>query len=351
MQQPAVTPAPAAPDPSVCLSTEQFAKRRRTALWYTVSLLSLSVVILVVGLVSATRTGNVPVAGYYPGIILSFGAFLGLVGINLVENRRPMLVASIIFVSLGVITSFFCAIVDGVIAAKFIDKRPLMEGRCEFYGSGQGQSYDTYHTEVTCYSYNSKCKVRIKSNTCYCCDLHSCGSEYHSQYYEYTGVSSCGDVMHLYRLLWAAVVLNVLSVFLGIVTAAILGAFKDIVLQNSAPPTCPSPVPPPHILYNPTQHVLTYAGFCPSTQALPSYPNYPLPLQHHSVYQPPPAAPAATPLGQDAPTPPSENNQPPSQVPSQPSSQASSSYTLTPSTPAYIGTSYGGCEKPPPYAC
>lgn len=30
------------------------------------------------------------------------------------------LVASIIFVSLGVITSFFCAIVDGVIAAKFI---------------------------------------------------------------------------------------------------------------------------------------------------------------------------------------------------------------------------------------
>lgn len=57
---------------AVCLSTEQFGKRRRTALWYTVSLLFLAVVILVVGLVSATRTGNVPVAGYYPGIIVSW---------------------------------------------------------------------------------------------------------------------------------------------------------------------------------------------------------------------------------------------------------------------------------------
>lgn len=84
------------------------------------SLLGLSLVVLTVGLISATRTDNVPVAGYYPGIIvsgprlarspfqvavftfpkvilapflcsqLSFGAFLGIVGIHLVENRRPM---------------------------------------------------------------------------------------------------------------------------------------------------------------------------------------------------------------------------------------------------------------------
>ena len=43
--------------------------------------------------------------------------------------------------------------------------------------------------------------------------------------------------------------------------------------------TAPSPTPPPHILYNPTQHMLTYAGFCPSGQSLPTYPNYPLPMQ------------------------------------------------------------------------
>lgn len=43
------------------------------------------------------------------------------------------------------------------------------------------------------------------------------------------GVSSCQDVLHLYRLLWASAVLNVLGLFLGIVTAAVLGAFKDMV--------------------------------------------------------------------------------------------------------------------------
>lgn len=35
------------------------------------SLLALSLVVLTVGLISATRTDNVPVAGYYPGIIVS----------------------------------------------------------------------------------------------------------------------------------------------------------------------------------------------------------------------------------------------------------------------------------------
>lgn len=116
------------------LSTEvQYLRRRKSALWMTVSLLALALLVLTVGLISATRTDNVPVAGYYPGIIvspsphrilshtfgslnccckllskccpplkadcfcscsldvqLSFGAFLGIVGIHLVENRRPM---------------------------------------------------------------------------------------------------------------------------------------------------------------------------------------------------------------------------------------------------------------------
>lgn len=54
-------------------------------------------------------------------------------------------------------------------------------------------------------------------------------TEYHTQYYEFTGVGSCWDVIHLHRLLWASVVLNVISLFLGIVTAAILGAYKDLV--------------------------------------------------------------------------------------------------------------------------
>jgi hypothetical protein len=48
-------------------------------------------------------------------------------------------------------------------------------------------------------------------------------------YYEFVGVRSCQDVIHLYRLLWVSTVLNVLGLCMGIVTAAVLGAFKDMV--------------------------------------------------------------------------------------------------------------------------
>lgn len=56
-----------------------------------------------------------------------------------------------------------------------------------------------------------------------------CSPERPHTYYEFVGVSSCQDALHLYRLLWASTMLNVLGVLLGIVTAAVLGAFKDAV--------------------------------------------------------------------------------------------------------------------------
>ncbi|XP_026176098.1 transmembrane protein 255B [Mastacembelus armatus] len=331
----------------------QYLRRRRTALWVTVSLLALALLVLTVGLLSATRTDNVPVAGYYPGIILSFGAFLGIVGIHLLENRRPMLVAAIIFISIGVIASFFCAIVDGIIASEFIDTRPLQEDTCAYYTSGSGYAYDSYYTEMTC-PFSKPCKLRLRSNTCYCCYLYNCEStEYHRQYYEFTGVSSCWDVIHLYRLLWASVVLNVIGLFLGIIAAAILGAYKD--MQKPTPQMAPSPAPPPHILYNPTQHMLTYAGFCPSGQTLPAYPNYPIPMQHNNNYQAP-ATPQLIPDGGPASTScPSDENHPPSQTPTQPQAQGGTQepggYMLTPNAPVLYGSAYSPFEKPPPYAC
>ncbi|GAA6089756.1 transmembrane protein 255B [Tachysurus ichikawai] len=318
-------------------------------MWCTAALHALSVIILLIGLMAATRTGNVAVAGYYSGIILSFGTFLGIVGLNVVENRRPMLVASIIFISLGVISCFFCAIVDGIVAAEYIDQRPLMEGRCEFYASSSGYMYDNYYSEVTCQNYNQECKLKVKTNTCYCCDLYSCESPgYNAHYYEFTGVSSCWDVVHLHRLLWSDVVLNVLGVFLGIITAAILGAFKDLVPAVRSQ-TSPRPAPPPHILYNPTQHVVTYAGFCPSGQTLPAYPNYPMPLQHLNNY--PAASPQPSP---EVPVSPSEESQSqPSNpaAPSQSSCPDTSAYMLTPNAPSLYPHSLGPFEKPPPYAC
>ncbi|XP_040896326.1 transmembrane protein 255B [Toxotes jaculatrix] len=354
MQQPETQQSTQQPATEILDSAVQYQRRRKTALWVTVSLLALALVVLAVGLTSATRTDNVPVAGYYPGITLSFGAFLGIVGIYLVENRRPMLVAAIIFISIGVIASFFCAIVDGIIASEFIDIRPLQEDMCDFYTSGSGYAYDSYYTEVTCRSFNKACKLKLRSNTCYCCYLYNCEStEYHTQYYEFTGVSSCWDVIQLYRLLWASVVFNVIGLFLGIITAAILGAYKD--MQKPTPQMAPSPAPPPHILYNPTQHMLTYAGFCPSGQSLPAYPNYPLPMQHNSNYQAP-ATPQLIPEGGPASSScPSEENQQPSQAPTQPlpqgATQEPGGFMLTPNAPVLYGSPFSHFEKPPPYAC
>ncbi|XP_051782193.1 transmembrane protein 255B [Erpetoichthys calabaricus] len=308
----------------------QFSKRKRTALWFTVSLLVLSFVILVVGVTSATRTGNVAVAGYYPGIILSFGSFLGVVGINLVENRRPMLVASIVFISIGVIAAFFCAIVDGVIAAEYIDPRPLSEGRCKFYAGSLEYSYENYYTKVTCYNQSTACQMKVRSNTCYCCDLYNCDNpEHFTEFYEFTAVKRCMDVTHLYRLLWASVVLNILSLFLGIVTAAILGAFKDMAASSQL---LFSQAPPPHILYNPAQQMMTYTGFCAPTQALPAYPNYSLPHQHH------------TPLQAPSPTESSAIDD------HQPIPQSSSGCSLSPNAPTLITQAYNQADKPPPYA-
>ncbi|KAF6725452.1 Transmembrane protein 255B [Oryzias melastigma] len=328
-----------------------YVRRGRTALWVTISLLVLALVLLTVGLLSATRTDNIPASGYYPGIALSFGAFLGIVGIYLVENRRPMLVAAIIFISIGIIGSFLCAIVDGVIASEFIDIRPLQEGLCDYYTSGSGYAYDSYSVERTC---SKHCTLKVKSNTCYCCYLYNCESpEYHTRYYQFEGVNSCWDVIHMYRLMWASVVLNVISLFLGIITAAILGAYKD--MEKPCPQVAPSPAPPPHILYNPNQHMLSYSGFCPTAQALPAYPNYPIPMQNTNNFQPP-ATPQMIPDGGSTPCSSEENqSQMPSQVNMQPQAQGATQdpggYMLTPNAPALYGSSYSPFEKPPPYAC
>eukprot|EP00076_Gallus_gallus_P036929 XP_025002467.1 transmembrane protein 255B isoform X3 [Gallus gallus] len=205
--------------------------------------------------------------GNYNGFSLHLEAFI----------VQIQLVASIVFISFGVVAAFCCAIVDGVFAARHIEPRPLYNRRCQFYSSGVGFLYDAYQTEVTCYTLNTKCQLKVKSNTCYCCDLYNCeNSEQSSSYYEFLGVSSCQDVVHLYRLLWSSTVLNIIGLFLGIITAAILGAFKDMVPMSHI---AFSSAPPPQILYNPAQQILTYAGFCPSAATISAYPSYPLPLQ------------------------------------------------------------------------
>ncbi|XP_025297136.2 transmembrane protein 255B isoform X3 [Canis lupus dingo] len=236
---------PSVPGPLALLdATEGFAKRKKTSLWFVGSLLVVSVSILTVGLTATTRTENVTMGGYYPGII---------------------------------------------------EPRPLTAGRCQFFASEVGYVHDTYQTEVTCHSSNGQCQLKVRSSTCYCCDLYNCQSTEHPPaYYEFVGVHRCQDVLHLYRLLWASALLNVLGVLLGIVTAAVLGAFKDMVPLSQL---AYGPSALPQILYNPAQQILAYTGFCPSPATLPTCSSYPLPLQRCGGF--PASTPRDPPLSED----------------------------------------------------
>uniref|UniRef100_A0A8D2BJ39 Transmembrane protein 255B n=1 Tax=Sus scrofa TaxID=9823 RepID=A0A8D2BJ39_PIG len=323
---------PPAPRPLALLdTTEGFARRKKTSLWFVGSLLVVSTFILTLGLTANTRTENVAVGGYYPGIVLGFGSFLGIIGIHLVENRRQMLVAAVVFISFGVVAAFCCAIVDGVFAARHIEPRPLVAGRCQFYSSEVGYLHDVYQTEVTCHSLNGQCQLKVKGDTCYCCDLYNCQSAEHpATYYEFVGVSSCQDVLHLYRLLWASAVLNVLGLFLGIVTAAVLGAFKDMVPLSQL---AYGPSSPPQTLYNPAQQILAYAGFCQAPPAGAPCSSFPLPLQPSCTFTASPRTDLS--LSEDVWLP----------------SQSSSGCRLPPNVPPVSApTCFLPGEKPPPYA-
>ncbi|XP_077435036.1 transmembrane protein 255A isoform X2 [Vanacampus margaritifer] len=232
------------------ISIGSFKRRKRKSIIVTVMLLIVSVLILIFGLAATTRTQNITVGGYYPGLILGFGSFLGIIGSHLIENKRQMLVASIVFISFGVVAAFCCAIVDGVFAARHIDLRPLYAGRCDYH-SGEMASERVVPCQT---SSRTSCNLRVRSNTCYCCDLYNCGKEHPLMglqnrdglkkfkkpsmiwnrvelvggYHEYTDVKSCQDVVHLYHLLWSATILNIVALFLGIITAAVLGGFKDM---------------------------------------------------------------------------------------------------------------------------
>ncbi|XP_069388240.1 transmembrane protein 255A isoform X2 [Paralichthys olivaceus] len=264
------------------LRSGSFKRRKRKSIIVTAMLLIVSVLILIFGIAATTRTQNITVGGYYPGVILGFGSFLGIIGAHLIENKRQMLVASIVFISFGVVAAFCCAIVDGVFAARHIDLRPLYAGRCDYHSSETASDRD-----VLCQtSSRSSCNLRVKSNTCYCCDLYNCGKEHPLMglqnkdvlkkfrkssmiwnrveviggYHEYTDVKSCQDVVHLYHLLWSATILNIVALFLGIITAAVLGGFKDmtpsLASESSSEPEAiaapaPSqPLPPPTTTLN-----------------------------------------------------------------------------------------------------
>ncbi|XP_010829836.1 PREDICTED: transmembrane protein 255B [Bison bison bison] len=286
-----------------------FVRRKKTALWFVGALLAVSASILTVGLAATTRTENVTVGGYYPGIILGFGSFLGIIGINLMENRwcccfrlytcfrlpaassvpqwlrwAPMVcedvgkVAPLWKTAWQLLRGFQPELPQSRASAvcltpATLEPRPLMAGRCQFHSSGPGYLHDVHQTEVTCHSPNGGCPLKVKSNTCYCCDLYDCqGTRSPPVYHEFVGVGACRDALQLYWLLWASAVLNVLGLLLGGITAAGLGAVPLAQLAYG-------PSMAPRVLYDPAQQILACSGFRPRPPAIPTCSSYPLPLQ------------------------------------------------------------------------
>ncbi|XP_049339214.1 transmembrane protein 255B isoform X3 [Astyanax mexicanus] len=211
--------------------------KRRKALQLVSGMLSLSLLIVALGIYTSTRTESLSITGYASGAILAFGSFLGVLGLCLEENRKQLLIAAIVFLSVGILTSFLCLIVDGVFILLNIDMRPMKAGRCQFYTSGNSYIYENYYATVPCQGLTESCSLKVRSGTCYCCDLYDCANGgYLNNYYEFVGVRSCEDILNLYILIWVLTLLNLLAFILAIMTTAVLGSIKDLKNPGSSLP-------------------------------------------------------------------------------------------------------------------
>uniref|UniRef100_A0A671LMT9 Transmembrane protein 255B-like n=1 Tax=Sinocyclocheilus anshuiensis TaxID=1608454 RepID=A0A671LMT9_9TELE len=194
--------------------------RRRKAQWLVSGMLSLSLLIVVMGIYTSTRTESVSITGYISGIIL---------------------IAAIVFLSFGIISSFLCLVIDGVFILLNIDMRPVKAGRCQFYTSGNSYIYENYYATVPCRGLTESCNMKVRSGTCYCCDLYDCANGgYLNNYYEFVGVQSCQEVFSLYILLWVLTTLNLLAFVCGILTTAVLGSIKDMRASLYVSPAAPA---------------------------------------------------------------------------------------------------------------
>ncbi|XP_072551303.1 transmembrane protein 255B isoform X2 [Salminus brasiliensis] len=210
-------------------NTDVVKMKRRKALQLVSGMLSLSLLIVALGIYTSTRTESLSITGYASGAILAFGSFLGVLGLCLEENRKQLLIAAIVFLSVGILTSFLCLIVDGVFILLNIDMRPVKAGRCQFFTSGNSYIYENYYASVQCQGLTESCSLKVRSGTCYCCDLYDCANGgYLNNYYEFVGVQSCEDILSLYILIWVLTLLNLLAFILAILTTAVLGSIKDL---------------------------------------------------------------------------------------------------------------------------
>uniref|UniRef100_A0A672HV73 Si:dkey-283j8.1 n=1 Tax=Salarias fasciatus TaxID=181472 RepID=A0A672HV73_SALFA len=199
----------------VCVS--ELKMRVRRASWLVLGMLTLSLLLVLLGIYTTTRTESLHVTGYASGVIVSFPAM----------RDKRLLRAAMFFLSLGVICSFLCLLIDGVCTALNLDMRPLKAGRCQHYSSGNSYMYENFYTSVSCWTLQESCTLTVRSGTCYCCDLYDCANGgYLSNYYEFVGVQSCDEVFVLYVSIWILSGLNLVAFFMGILVTAVLGSIK-----------------------------------------------------------------------------------------------------------------------------
>ncbi|XP_042270475.1 transmembrane protein 255B [Thunnus albacares] len=276
--------------------------RVRRALWLVLGMLSLSLLLVVLGVYISTRTESLTVSGYTSGVILTLGSFLGLLGLRLEENRKQLLTAAIVFLSFGIISSFLCLVIDGVCIVLNLDMRPLKAGRCQYYSSGSSYIYENFYTSVSCWNVKESCSMTVRSGTCYCCDLYDCANGgYLSNYYEFVGVRSCEEVFTLYILIWTLTGLNLVAFFTGILTTAVLGSIKDLrsSSQASKPSESAASSPTAPLLMDANTHrahqlhtgASVYFPPAEGTVASQSFPSSSTP---HTESNPPPFAPPSS---------------------------------------------------------
>ncbi|XP_033883378.1 transmembrane protein 255B-like isoform X1 [Acipenser ruthenus] len=271
-------------------------RRKKKATWLVVSLLLLSFLIITLGIFATTRTESVSVTGYGSGIIFAFGSFLGILGLFLEENRKQLLIAAIVFLSLGIIASFFCLVVDGVFIVLNIDLRPLRAGRCQYYTSGHSYLYENYFASVPCQGLTESCSLKVRSGTCYCCDLYDCANGgYLNNHYEYVGVRSCQEVLSLYVMIWLLTALNLSAFFLGILATAVLGSIKDVKGSAVSPELNTQLLAPTNYRHSYIQHKELNGALSPTAPLLQQDPGASSLYLNPSVHFTPPALSELTP--------------------------------------------------------
>ncbi|KAL0972957.1 hypothetical protein UPYG_G00196980 [Umbra pygmaea] len=254
---------------------ELMMRRKKRTICLVLGMLCLSLVLVSLGIYTTTRTESINITGYASGIILAFGSFLGVLGLCLEENRKQLIVSAIVFLSFGIIASFLCLMVDGSLIVFNMDVRPLKAGRCQFYTSGNSYIYENYYASVPCQGILESCSMKVRSGTCYCCDLYECANGgYMDKYYEFVGVQSCGDVLSLYALIWLLTCLNLMAFFMGILTTAVLGSIKD--QKFSSLPLLSSHFSEDRLSSSPSAPLLIDSSFHTGQQPQQLYPRPPI---------------------------------------------------------------------------